>query len=262
MKKKLILAICFILVGVNSFAEQEQRHSLEAGTGFSHRKYVEPNVMEQKGIMSNIFGSYTYRNNFMLRAEGMHSLGQVDYRSVRTGTMDNINDYMFEFRGLAGYDFALSGWKEEIITPYFGIGYRYLNDDMGGRYTSTNAFGYERESTYIYSPIGIKAMIEFENQLSVGITGEYDYFWNGTQKSHMGWQSGYYDIENDQDEGFGFRCSVEFEKKGKKVNYVIEPFVTYWDIKDSKITTDPGGNSWIEPKNHTEEFGIKLAAKF
>lgn len=90
-----------------------------------------------------------------------------------------------------------------------------------------NAFGYERESTYIYSPIGIEAIYVLGNRWSIGVVGEYDYFWEGTQKSNMGWQPGYYDIENDQEKGYGLRCSVEFKKKGEKINYAIEPFVRY-----------------------------------
>ncbi|MDO8722670.1 MAG: hypothetical protein Q7J31_10670, partial [Syntrophales bacterium] len=167
---------------------------------------------------------------------------------------------VLEIRGLGGYGFPIL--KATTIKPYLGIGYRYLNDDMSGRYTSTNAFGYERESTYIYSPIGIEVITTLKNGWSVGAMLEYDYFWEGTQKSHLGWQPGYYDIENDQEKGYGLRGSVEFRKKGEKLDFLIEPFIRYWNIEDSKITTDPGGTSWKEPKNNSTEFGIKFAVKF
>jgi len=246
-----------MFLATSSFAEPV--HECESGTEISHRKYEEPGVMEQKGIMYGILGSYTYRDNFMLRAEGLYSFGEVDYEN--SGTMDNIDDYVLEFRGVGGYDFPVS--KDKVFTPYIGIGYRYLNNEFGpGRYTSTGAAGYERESTYIYSPIGIEGIYALKNGWTLGITVEYDYFWKGTQKSHMGWVSGYYDIENDQERGYGLRGSVEFKKKGKKVDYVIEPFVRYWNIKDSEIITDPGGTPWIEPKNNTKEFGIKFTLKF
>ena len=249
--------ICFFGTS-NIFAEPVQKHTWGLGGEISNRLYDEPGVMDQEGIMYGVFGSYTYRGNVMLRAEGLFSFGQVDYKN--SGTMNDIDDYVLEFRGLVGYDFPAS--EDKVITPYIGIGHRYLNDDMGGRYSSTGAFGYERESTYIYSPIGIEATYVLENGWSIGVTGEYDYFWEGTQKSNLGWQPGYWDVENDQEEGYGLRGSIKIKKESERVNYVIEPFIRYWDIENSETTTDPGGTSWIEPTNTTQEIGIKFAAEF
>ncbi|MDI6891282.1 MAG: hypothetical protein QMC83_10175, partial [Thermodesulfovibrionales bacterium] len=82
--------------------------------------------------------------------------------------------------------------------------------------------------------------------------------WDGTVKSHLGDVPGYYDIENDQDEGYGIRGSIKLKKKGEKINFVIAPFIRYWNIKDSKTTTDPAGTTWIEPKNHSTEYGINM----
>ena len=261
MKKLLGLTVCFIFIGaIYSFASPVKQNPLELGVEISHREYKEPGLSKQGGLMYGLLGSYTYRNNCMLKAEGLFSFGQVDYSSVTTGTMNNIDDYVLEFRGLAGYDFPVS--TGAVYTPYIGIGYRYLNDAMGGRYSSTNNFGYDRESNYIYSPIGIEAVAALENGWSFGTTLEYDYFWQGTQKSNMGWKPGYYDIENHQKRGYGLRGSIEFKKKCEKVDYVIKPFVRYWNIKDSDITIDPGAKSWEEPKNTTTEFGIQFAVKF
>jgi len=254
----LIGATCLIFVGSGSlFAEPSKAKGWEVGAEMSHITYKEPGVMQEKGIMYGIDGSYVYHNNFMLKAEGRFSYGQVDYKN--SGTMDNIDDYILEFRGLGGYDFPV---KSFIFTPYIGFGYRYLNDDMGGRYSSTGAFGYERESNYFYSPIGIEVITPLKNEWFVGGTVEYDYFWEGKQKSYLGWKPGYYDIENDQDEGYGYRGSIKLEKKTVKIDFIIEPFVRYWNIKNSKITTDPGGTSWIEPKNNSTEIGCKFGTKF
>jgi len=80
--------------------------------------------------------------------------------------MNNIDDYILEFRGLAGYDFPVS--KASFLTPYAGIGYRYLNDDSSGKVASTGALGYERESNYIYSPIGVKFIADLKKGWSMG----------------------------------------------------------------------------------------------
>lgn len=259
MKKLLVLVICFMLIGVSGFAEATQEW--EVGTEISNRLYDEPGVMDQEGIMYGVFGSYTYRNSVMLRAEGLYSYGQVDYTSNGTGTMDDIDDYVLEFRGLLGYD--IPGSEGNVFTPYIGIGHRYLNDEFGpGRYTSTGAAGYERESTYIYSPIGIETSHALKNGWSIETTVEYDYFWEGTQESHVGWVAGYWDVENDQEEGYGVRGSIKIKKKSNKIDYSIEPFIRYWDIEDSETTTDAAARIWTEPKNTTTSIGIKFAVNF
>ncbi|MBL7131694.1 MAG: autotransporter domain-containing protein [Candidatus Omnitrophica bacterium] len=261
MKKLIALVICFMFLGIrHSFAETSQKHTWEVGTEISHITYKEPGVMKQKGVMSGILGSYTYYDNFMLKTEGRFSFGEVDYSSSSSGTMNDIDDYILEIRGLGGRDFPV--FKDSTIRPYFGIGYRYLNDDMSGRVTTTGAGGYERESNYIYSPIGVEFSKDLDNDFSFGATLEYDYFWEGKQKSHLSDVPGYYDIENDQDEGYGWRGSLKFQKESEKIDYIIESFVRYWNIKESKTTTDPAGTSWVEPKNNSTEYGIKFTARF
>lgn len=283
MKKLLALTICFIFAGVGSiFAEPLQEHTWELGTEISHITYDEPGVMKEKGMMYGFLGSYVYRgkpaalavfeewmfpsstaaNKWMFKAEGRFSFGQVDYKN--SGTLDNIDDYIWEFRGLAGYDFPVC--EKSTLTPYIGIGYRYLNDDMSGMITSTGALGYERESSYIYSPIGVEIITPLENDWSVGAMFEYDIFWKGKQKSHIGSLPGYSnDLENKQKNGYGFRGSIKLQKKGEKLDFVIEPFIRYWNIKKS----EDDYYSWYgipyvgwEPKNNSTEFGIKFAAKF
>jgi len=263
MKKILAITLCFAFISMGSVLAQTElpKHSADLGTEISYIKYKEPGVMEEKGMMYGIVGSYTYRPKFMLRAEGRFAYGQVDYKN--SGTLDNIDDYILEFRGLGGYDFSV--FTASTLTPYIGIGYRYLNDDMTGT-TSTGALGYERESNYLYSPIGVEIITPLKNDWSVGATLEYDYFWKGIQKSHLSDTGlGLGDIENDQNKGYGIRGSVKFQKKGEKLDFVIEPFIRYWNIKKS----EDDYCSWYgipcvgwEPKNNSTEIGCKLAVKF
>lgn len=265
MKKLLVLIICFMFVGVvNSFAEPLPKHKWELGTEISHIIYKEPDVMKEKGIMFGLLGSYVYHNNLiMLQAEGRGSWGMVDYEN--SGTIDGILDYMLEFRGLGGYDLSLS--KASTLTPYIGLGYRYLNDDMSGKISSTGAIGYERESNYLYSPIGVEIITPLENGWSVGAMLEYDIFWRGKQISHLSDVSpGLGDVENDQNKGYGIRGSVKFQKKGEKLDFVIAPFIRYWNIEKSENADITYYGTYIgygyEPKNNSTEFGIKFAAKF
>jgi len=91
-------------------------------------KYEEPWVLKQDGIMYGLNGSCTYRKDIVVRGECGFSHGQMDYEN--SGTMDNVNNYILELRGLLGNDFTVS--NVTTFTPYIGFGYRYLNDDSSG----------------------------------------------------------------------------------------------------------------------------------
>ncbi len=206
------LAVCLIVLGAGkSFAEQlkHEKFIWEGGVEVSRIKYVEPDVMYQTGMMTGLFGSFAYHNNFMLKTEGKISYGRLHYRSSNTGNLENFEDYMLEARVLGGYDFPKS--EKTILTPYIGFGYRYLNDDPGGRLTSKGYYGYERESQYLYIPVGIETLTRLEDEWDewyVGIVLEYDYFVWGEQISHLENGNSRNDtLHNEQESGFGFRAA-------------------------------------------------------
>ncbi len=267
--KKIAVIIIFgvLLLTGYGFAESESPRvfgrdlGIEIGFEASNITYKEPGVMKETGFMYGITGALTYHKyNYMLSIEGRTDLGKVDYTSDSSGSMDKIDDAMWETRGLAGYVLEMS--ETFAITPYAGIGYRHLNDNMGGRASTTGASGYDRKISYVYSPIGIDMTTIFGNGWNIKLRLEYDKFLDGNVRSRLGSIPGYYDIENDQNKGSGARGSIMFKKKGETIDFIIEPFFRYWSIKDSKETTDPVGRIWIEPKNNSREFGINFAAEY
>jgi len=274
MRKAIIgiVALAMVLFSSIGLAEQEikqqkfelPKHSFEIGPEVSHIEYKEPGVMKEDGIMYGIGAAYTYRiNATMFRVEGKYSYGQVDYQN--SGTIDGIDDYMFEIRGLLGFDYRIS--DKSIITPYIGLGYRYLNDDTAGMVSSDGSFGYERESNYYYSPIGVKTLSYMGNGWLWGITAEFDYFWRGQQKSHLSDAiSSLNDLENDQNDGYGYRGSLKFQKKVDTMSFIFEPFIKYWNIDKSedKNVTYSGviiGYGY-EPENESTEIGVMFMVLF
>ena len=139
----LAIGITFVGTGVALAEGAFPKHAAEIGTEISYIKYKEPGIMDEKGMMYGVVGSYTYHNTLMFRAEGKWSYGKVDYDGELSDgtpyTINNIDDYILEFRGLLGYDFFLS--QTLSLTPFTGFGYRYLNDDP-----SFDSAGYKRES--------------------------------------------------------------------------------------------------------------------
>lgn len=245
-----------------SFIKSEL-HTWEIGPEISYIEYKEPDVMKEKGTMIGIGAAYTYHNGVMIKVAGRYSYGQVDYQN--SGTLNNIDDIIFEIRGLAGYDFRAS--STVTITPFIGLGYRYLEDDMAGRISSTGAKGYLRESNYYYSPMGIEAANVFDEDWSAGVILEYDYFWKGKQKSYLSdVDPGLNNISSDQNGGYGVRGSINIKKQTNRVFYVIEPFIRYWNINKSDVqnVTYYGtviGTGW-EPKNESTEIGVKFMIGF
>ncbi|MDP2906082.1 MAG: autotransporter domain-containing protein [Candidatus Omnitrophota bacterium] len=219
--------------------------------------------MRENGMMYGLTGSYAYHNNLMLKAEGRGSIGRVDYKN--SGTMDSIRDYSFEFRGLGGYDFPVL--EKIVLTPYFGVGYRYLNDDSSGKISSTGAGGYERESNYIYSPVGIEGVVDIKNDWTIGARAEYDIFWWGRQISRLSdYNANYSDLRNTQRTGYGFRGSIKLQRNGEEFDLIIEPFVRYWNIAKSNDSNIVKSGTIVaygyEPKNNSTEYGVKVGAKF
>ncbi|MFH2069324.1 MAG: autotransporter outer membrane beta-barrel domain-containing protein [Candidatus Omnitrophota bacterium] len=261
MVKKMVVAgvLCFtLLAAVRSFAEPPQVNAWELGIGVSGFTYDEPGLMKEEGVLVGLKASYAHRRKLMLKAEAEIGFGTVSYDGSTWGgdpvTADG-GDYKWELRGLVGYDFVKG---TVLLTPYTGIAYRYLNDQLSG------VGAYERESNYYYSPIGLEINKEFANGWSWNTTLEYDIFWNGLQVSHLSdVDPGLNDIKNDQTDGYGYRISMKFQNKN---GFGIEPYYRYWDIKqsDPAIVTYEGTpvGIGVEPKNNSREIGIMFSKKF
>ena len=72
------------------------------------------------------------------------------------------DDLLFEARVLAGHDFifdgSFNGAVDLALSPYAGLGFRYLDNDGTGN-DSNGVAGYERYSHYFYLPIGLTPRI-------------------------------------------------------------------------------------------------------
>ncbi len=261
----LILLIVFFVFADNYLAFAVQIPKFELSSEISQIYYKEPGVMKQSGIMSGIGGAYTYSDEILFRFESRLNYGQVDYTSIGTGSMNSIDDILFEFRAITGWN--LSRDEECIVLPYFGYGYRYLEDNSQGRVTTTGHLGYKREANYYYAPIGLSIIKEMNNGLIIQTNVEYDLFLIGIQKSYLSDAiQGRSDLENKQKSGYGYRASLKIEKQQEYLDISIEPYVMYWNIGQSESAdiTDSGiiiGYGY-EPKNYSTEYGLRISLYF
>ena len=217
----------------------------------------------------------------MLRGEARFAIGEVDYEAPGWGTINNVNDRTFEGRLLVGPDFPL---ENTLITLFTGVGYRYLHDDL--RADAVDSGAYERESQYLYIPLGIETTSQLGGGWSGGVSAELDIFLWGNQRSHSTIRWGHSeDGETDEDgndwpfdfivdyvedfndnyqpRGYGLRFSARLEKKGDKVDIIIEPFFRFWEINESDVLWSYDFSySWREPTNSTTEAGVRVMLGF
>ena len=253
-----------------------RRMLFDFGPEVYYYEYKEPGVMEQDGVFYGLRLGYTDRSwittspyaapmggGMMFRVEGRLAFGQVDYdggiidlntNQVTPYSMDDIDDWVFEGRFLLGADWLR---RSALSTVYAGIGYRYLNDD-----TSSYTAGYERESNYLYIPVGY----QFDNNQimgwSFGFGAEFDIFIAGNQRSYLSDVSPtYWDVDMHQDSGYGYRASVKIQHKSESEIFIVEPFIRYWDIDDSEFEYVSFGTVW-EPANETTEYGLTVLWMF
>ncbi len=116
-----------------------------------------------------------------IRGELRYAIGLVDYNSYRTGSATGDPDWYIEARGLVGKDWAAN---DAVLAAYTGIGYRFLFNDGRG-ITSTGNWGYRRESSYFYLPIGITHRVALPDQARLVSTLEYDHLLAGKQISRL-----------------------------------------------------------------------------
>jgi hypothetical protein len=232
------------------------RPGWELGAHASRYKYEEPGLMSLEGPRGGVSGAFTVttRSRFFLRLDVRVSHGILDYEG--SGTLEDVPDWLVEARALYGRDFPLG--SRVSISPYFGLGFRYLKNDLRGE-TSTGALGYERAARYAYLPIGATLRLGLGERWVLAPTLEYDVFLRGRQQSELSDTGipGIEDATNTQNRGRGYRASLMLETD----TWSFGPWVQYWHIRDSLLVT-AGPLIGMEPENKTREAGLELRWRF
>lgn len=271
----------------NITSHAEKLHHFDIGAEYFWAHYEEPDVMEQRGEMWGVNGAYTYRPNQgnllyssmanLYRLEGMFAAGHFDYEAEAVSQVGlqvkDKDDWMYDIRGIVGKEYIPKA--NNSIVLYSGFGYRYLNDDDDGQLVivgSTGFYGYEREANYYYIPIGFEFATPLNDRWSVKTKGEYDWFIQGKQVSHLSDGNVYLspgslneDATNKQETGYGLRGSLQFIRDTEFLKLVLEPFVRFWAIDDSEVKTiilQGSPTAVLEPENQTLEYGFKVGLEF
>jgi hypothetical protein len=231
------------------------RGGWEVGLQAAGYKYDEPFFATLEGERIGVSGSYAFVGPDYLysRLEGRYSYAKLDYTG--SGTLSDVPDHIVELRAVAGRDYRAGRF---IWSPYAGLGYRYLYNDLRGA-SSTGAVGYRRKSRYYYVPLGVAVRMPMGERWVFAPQIEYDAFANGKQRSYLGDTGlGFNDVTNRQGRGRGARGQLAFQ--GPRWSFSV--WSHYWKIKDSDIQPIGLGLAGLEPANTTRESGIELRYRF
>ena len=156
-KTSIFLLFLFFL---SSFASAFENEKNEFGAYFGTKIYEERHPVDNSFFMSQdgymmglLLNDETYGEEVYTGFKTRLAVGEVDYQSNGTGTMSGIPDYQFETTGYLGL--SLNENSNSRTTLFSGLGFRYLLNASGLKQSSTGHSGYDRESRYVYVPIGI-----------------------------------------------------------------------------------------------------------
>ena len=257
-----IAPIAAIFVAASSAATaQESRDPLATRPGFelgaqlSDYEYTEPGVIRLSGNRLSGIAALTFAGESPVfgKIDLRTSFGRLLYEG--SGTKNNVPDLILETRAVAGFDLV---GPSASLSPYAGLGYRYLFNDLRGQ-SSTGAAGYRRYSNYLYAPVGATARLRLREGWVLAPTLEADFFLQGKQITDLSDTgiAGLQDVTNTQHSGHGYRGSLMFERE----HWAFGAWLQYWHIAKSDVQS-AGAFTGFEPENKTTEWGLEARYRF
>jgi hypothetical protein len=227
---------------------------------YDHYKEDLSSLVNEGGFSSLTLGYTHYLDDRWFNEVGLRaSRGRVDFES-NSGAIDDIPQWEFESRWLAGYDFhAGSGLPLKI---YLGLSTRYFRDEAKGKVSSLNESGYDRRTFQLFAPIGARYRLQ-SGTVMFEPTMEFAPLIWGNVSSRLGTFDTFYNIENRQNKGYHLRSEFaigQLDNAGR--GWQLVPFIRYNYSPDSKIAFDPLDDSLIEPENTRLQAGAGLKFLF
>lgn len=266
--------ISLTLVGTAPMAVQAcptavSPHELTIGLIGNYYQYHEKHnglpIMNLKGYLIGgaIAYNYTTQGGYVFGADMDFAGGYADYESNSSGTMDDERQQKFEGRVKVGKNFYPS--KGLVLTPYTGFGVRVKSDYSGDKISSAGHIGYDRRSTYLYIPIGLKLKKHYNTDWAFEIFGEFDIFLQGKNYSDSTIVGP--SMTHTQKEGYGLKAGFETIRILPNTHSIsFGPYVNFWHIKDSDIVVTKKYNGTfsvsMEPDNKTLEAGLAVRYRF
>ena len=242
--------------------------SARVGYDAAYTRYAEDSVdIEERGVLHGGRAELMVRpgGRFepVIGVEARAHFGSLRYRGrTQSGTPVEADgrDRLLEGRVIAGPSFSLA---QTDLLVFLGFGVRDWNNDVN------DPRAYERNVTYLYSPLGVRYGQVLSGLWGFAATIEYDLFWKGTVKSKLSdVDSSFSDLENHQRarSGFGVAAGLAVTRDFGAWTLTLEPFLRMWRVDDSDVQPlivngQQAGNA-VEPRNTTTQLGVALLVGF
>lgn len=211
--------------------------------------------MKEDGFLYGGFASITaiVQSNMIWNLSASLAGGTLRYDGQ---TMDgepvalNTPNRLFSLRTSVGY-------RWNLLTPFAGLGVRYWHDNLG----AFSASGYNRQTTYLYSPFGLEISKTFGNAWTLGARGEFDWFWIGFNRNTDFPLEGNDTLDLRQPSGYGALLAAFLKHPvTRALRLTVEPFFQYWNIGESDprfVLNGDGIYEFFEPANETSLIGLR-----
>jgi hypothetical protein len=222
--------------------------------------------MDNTGGFLSVGGGYTRKfGDAWLHGGLRYGYGSVDYNSAGTGRINGVDNHVFDVRLTGGYDVRLS--ETVTLAPLAGLGFRYLLDRKGNTVSTTGASGYDRESQYLYVPLGARLDVGVADGWTLSPSAQVNLMVYGHQTSHLSDVApGFSDVENDQPFSYGIEAALMATKEVGGYTLSFGPFVRWWDIGASNTVPLVFNGRVVaaatEPANTTVEAGAHFTLGF
>jgi hypothetical protein len=246
---KYIFFACLLLAANHGFAQTSAGFEFSSKLGFY--EYKEPGYMKIDGPVLGLGAKYSHAlgTDDFIQIDASGNAGFLDYQG--SGNLNNTENYSTDVRALYLKNYTLK--EGTVLTPYAGLGYRFLYNDLRG-ITTTGASGYRRLSHYVYLPVGVMTYLNDGYGNKIELNAEVGLLIRGYQQSYLSDVfSNVSDLKNEQKTGHNLRLSALY----KFESVYVGPYYNRWSVGRSSVE-----NGWVEPKNSTNEFGLMLKFKY
>lgn len=228
---------------------EKKSKSFLLGTGVRQYKYSEPGLVTHEGILFDVWGEWYWESAIGNgKVYGNLLFGTLAYDGFLFDESANMSPYSASTTDIiARINSRLEFDLNKSLYLFGGFGYRYLYDrgEGAGFYTRTGNWAYLPLGAYIKNG---RFLLEFE----------YDLIVYGSIKSNLSEaMSKYSDLTLSQ-KGYGLLVTTGYD-----ITSMWSIYATYelWALEESE-TAISGGTYFVEPKNSSQSFELKLGYSF
>lgn len=227
--------------------------SFTVGPELRQYTYSEPGLVQHSGLLYGVWAEWYWTSALGNgKLYGNIVYGIIDYSGQLCNQLNNCVPYEAKTLDIitkvaTRLDFEL----HKTFRFFGGVGFRYLYDMGEG-----TGF-YQRTGQWAFIPLGA----EWDLQTGVGkfsVELEYDHIIYGKIRSNLSQVgAGYEDLEMDQS-GYGLVLGLSYQLNS---DWKLNGFYERWDLNRSN-SVSTNGQTFAEPKNHSDSFGVRLGWMF